>query len=309
MEAFKPIELADRAVLSAYLARSVHQACDYNPGNLIAWSAIYETQYAVADEVLFIRYRDGSAFRFAFPMGISFTDDETAGLEKLKAAFESLYDFCRRENQVFRMGIVEPSMYAQIQKIYPGRYAITYSRDHADYVYLMEKLRDLSGKKLHSKKNHLNAFFNTYPDWSYEPLSDENLAECLLMAKEWCFRNGCGGDPEKAQEYCALKFSLKHRVELGLRGGVIRVNKRVIALTLGEPSAADCFSIHFEKAFMEYRGAYQAINQQFVLQSLADYTYINREEDTGDEGLRKAKESYRPIFMVEKGRLIENQPT
>ncbi len=307
MMTFKAIELADRALLAGYLARSTHQACDYNTGNLIAWAGIYKTQYAVVDDVLFIRYLDGAEFRFAFPMGINFSDTDTAGQDKLKAAFEGLYEFCRAENQTFRMGIVEPSMYKEIQKIYPGRYAVSYSRDHADYVYLMEKLRDLSGKKLHSKKNHLNAFFKTYPDWSYEALSDENLTESLAMAKEWCFRNGCGGDPEKADEYCALKFSLKQRAELGMVGGVLRVNKRIVALTLGEASSADSFSIHFEKAFMEHRGAYQAINQLFVANSLGDYTYINREEDTGDPGLRKAKESYRPIFMVEKGQLIENQ--
>ena len=95
--------------------------------------------------------------------------------------------------------------------------------------------------------------------------------------------------------------SLRLFKELHLKGGLLRVNGKVVAYTLGEPVCDDTFVVHIEKAYADIRGAYTAINQQFLEHEVKDYTYVNREEDTGDEGLRTAKLSYRPVFMVEKG--------
>ena len=99
--------------------------------------------------------------------------------------------------------------------------------------------------------------------------------------------------------------ALKERKELKLKGGLIRAEGRVVAFSLGEPCGKDMFVVHIEKAFSDVRGAYPIINQQFVLHEAADYRYINREEDTGDEGLRKAKLSYDPAFLMEKGLVTE----
>ena len=95
--------------------------------------------------------------------------------------------------------------------------------------------------------------------------------------------------------------SLRLQKELELKGGILRVGGEIVAFTLGEPVSDDTFVVHIEKAHAQVRGAYQMINQQFLAHEVADYTYVNREDDTGDEGLRKAKLSYRPAFLVEKG--------
>ena len=173
--------------------------------------------------------------------------------------------------------------------------------DYADYVYETEKLATLAGKKLHGKRNHINKFKTLYPDWTYESLSDDNVEDCFQMALEWRNQNGCEDDPEKNAEMCVTLNSLRLYKELGLKGGVLKAGGRIVAFTVGEPLCDDTFVVHIEKAFPDVDGAYPMINQQFVQHECMDYKYVNREEDTGAEGLRKAKLSYKPAFLEEKG--------
>lgn len=189
----------------------------------------------------------------------------------------------------------------QMETWYPGQFQIEYLRDEADYVYEMEKLSTLAGKKLHGKRNHINKFKTLYPDWNYEPITSENVEECFQMALEWRNENGCEEDLEKNAEMCVTLNFLRLFKELGMKGGLIRVDKKVVAFCVGEPVCKDTFVVHVEKAFAEVEGAYPMINQQFVQHECTDYLYVNREEDTGAEGLRKAKLSYHPAFLVEKG--------
>ena len=121
------------------------------------------------------------------------------------------------------------------------------------------------------------------------------------MALNWRRENGCEDDVEKNAEMCVTLNALRLREELELTGGVLRVNGEVVAFTLGEPVCEDTFVVHIEKAYAEVPGAYPMINQLFAKQVCDRYRYMNREEDTGAEGLRKAKLSYYPVFMVEKG--------
>ena len=173
--------------------------------------------------------------------------------------------------------------------------------DDADYVYESEKLATLSGKKLHAKRNHINKFKATFENWNFEALTEDNVEECFQMALNWRRENGCEDDVEKNAEMCVTLNALRLREELELTGGVLRVNGEVVAFTLGEPVCEDTFVVHIEKAYAEVPGAYPMINQLFAKQVYDRYRYINREEDTGAEGLRKAKLSYYPVFMVEKG--------
>ena len=203
------------------------------------------------------------------------------------------------------MNIIEPEMFQDIEKIFPREYEVSYIRDIADYVYKIEDLKNLVGKKYHSKKNHINKFLKTNENWSYERISEESTEECIEMVKEWCVENGCCEDKSKADEIYVLINGLRHRKELNFLGGIIRTAGRIVALTMGEKSDDDMFVIHFEKAFADVPGAYPMMNQQFIIHELSNYTYVNREEDLGLEGLRKAKETYHPVFMVEKGILVK----
>jgi uncharacterized protein len=297
MEQFKKITIEDRNILEKYINMCKHRACDYCAGNLILWSDVYNTHYAVAKNMLFIKFVNGQDIFFAYPMGNG----------DLKEAFQCLFAYCDEQNIEFKMNIIEPEMFQDIEKIFPGEYEVSFIRDIADYVYKIEDLKNLVGKKYHSKKNHINKFLKTNEDWSYERISEENTEECIEMVKEWCVENGCCEDKSKADEICVLIKGLKHRKELNLLGGIIRTAGRIVALTMGEKSVEDMFVIHFEKAFADVHGAYPMMNQQFIIHELSNYTYVNREEDLGLEGLRKAKESYHPAYMVEKGVLIKKK--
>lgn len=296
MEQFKKITIEHKDILTEYLSFRKYRACDLSVGNLILWSDVYNTQFAVAGDNLFIKFVEGSNEYFTFP----------AGKGDLKQSFEWLFDYCKKHDKEFKLNVVDPSMFEEIENLYPGIFEIFYQRDNADYVYNVEDLKNLSGKKYHGKKNHVNKFKKTHIDWSYEKITDENTAECIEMVKEWCTQNGCCEDKSKADEICVLIKGLKLRKELNMIGGIIRLEGKIIALTLGEQSGDDMFIIHFEKAFSNIDGAYQMINQQFIINELAEsFTYVNREEDMGVEGLRKAKESYYPAFMAEKGIVVK----
>lgn len=172
-------------------------------------------------------------------------------------------------------------------------------RDNWDYVYLREKLATLSGRKYHSKKNHVNAFKKEYPDYVYEAINETNKAECISFAEKWCEHRE-SEDPSIKCEFCAIKEALNNMEALGIKGGLIRLNGKVEAFSFGEPLNKDTVVVHVEKANPDIRGLYAIINMEFAAQAFPEAIYLNREEDMGKEGLRKAKESYNPEFMVKK---------
>ena len=291
MISFKKPELEDRERINEYIHRQHTRSCDYTFANIYLWSRHYKVDYAIVNDMAVFRNRD-SRHSFAFPMGEE---------DKLKGTIEALMEYCGELELPFQMHIVTEEQFALLEKYFPGEFEIQYDRDGADYVYEAEKLANLSGKKYHGKKNHVNKFQRTYPDWSYESITDDNVEECFQMALQWRRMNGCEDDVEKNAEMCVTLNSLRLMKELKLRGGLLRAGGRIVAFSIGEPLNEDTLVVHIEKAFADVPGAYPMINQQFVLHEAKGFTYVNREEDTGAEGLRKAKLSYHPVFMVEKG--------
>ena len=292
---FKRPELEDKELISSYFAKAPGRSCERTFVNVYLWSRHYKVKFAVIEAALVFR-DEGDGFAFSYPAGKD---------EAVKKALEALMEYCRERKCPFRLYNVTEEHFAQLCGWFPDRFQIRYDRDAADYVYETEKLATLAGKKLHGKRNHINKFKALYPDWSYESLNDDNVEECFQMALKWRNQNGCYDDAEKNAEMCVTLNSLRLYKELGLRGGVLKIGEKIAAFSVGEPLCSDTFVVHIEKAFPDIEGAYPMINQQFVLHECMDYTYVNREEDTGAEGLRKAKLSYRPVFMVEKGIVTE----
>lgn len=172
-------------------------------------------------------------------------------------------------------------------------------RDQSDYVYLVEELVSLKGRKYHRKRNHITQFKSKYSS-RYVPISAEWIPECLRLQTEWCNLRQCEAIPGLASEFVAIKEAFAHFEELGLRGGAILIEGRVEAFSFGEPLNAETVVIHIEKANPAFDGLYPMINQAFLEQEWSGYRYVNREQDLGEEGLRKAKESYFPHHMVDK---------
>lgn len=290
---FRRPELEDKELISEYFRRFPGRSCDRTFVNVYLWSRHYHVKYAVVEDALVFIQETEEGFAFAYPAGTK---------ENVKRALEVLMEYSRERGCPFSMYGVTREHFEELETIFPGRFQVEYKEDYADYVYESEKLATLSGKKLHSKRNHINKFRTLYEDrWSYEPISEENLEECFQMGLQWRQQNSCEEDEEKNAEMCVTLNSLRLFRELELTGGLLRIDGKIVAFTIGEPVCEDTFVVHIEKAFAEVEGAYPMINQQFVQHECMKYLYVNREEDTGAEGLRKAKRSYRPVFMVEKG--------
>lgn len=284
-------ELEDKALIDQYFRACNSRSCEDTFANLYLWSRHYKVKYAFLEGMLIFQQTEGGRYT-SFPKG------EQTNLKKVLDALISWYE---EHNLEFHLMNVTRQQFEILEKLYPGRFTIEYDRDVADYVYEVEKLINLSGKKYHGKKNHINKFKKTFPDWSYESLTKENAEECFQMALKWRNANGCDEDVEKNAEMCVTLNSLRLLEELNLRGGLLRAGGEVVAFSIGEPVCSDTMVVHIEKAFADVPGAYPMINQQFLIHEASEYQYVNREEDTGDEGLRQAKESYKPAFLQEKG--------
>lgn len=289
---FKRTELEDREMMHPYFQNFPSRSCERTFANSLLWSRHYPVTFALIENTLVFRSKDDENVAFTYPMGKP---------EDVRKALDFLKTYTQERELPFVLYHITQEQFEQLEAWYPGRFEIEFNRDIADYIYESEKLATLSGKKLHGKRNHINKFKSNHENWSYETLSEENLEECFQMALKWRNENDCDEDHDKNAEMCVTLNALRLFRELELTGGVLKIDGQVVAFTLGEPISEDTFVVHIEKAFADIQGAYPMINQQFVEHECMQYKYINREEDTGSEGLRKAKLSYRPAFLVEKG--------
>ena len=296
---FRKATLEDRELLSSYFEKYISRSCERTFANVYLWSSRYPVTFAEIEQTLVFKNENAGKIAFSFPAG----EDQN-----VKKALEVMKAYSKERNCPFAMYMVTPEKFEKLETWFPGQFEIAYDRDLADYVYESEKLITLAGKKLHAKRNHINKFKATYENrWSYESLTKQGAEDCFQMALKWRKESGCESNDDKCSEVCVTLNALAHFEELGLQGGLIRIDNEVVAFALGEPICEDTFVVHIEKAFADIQGAYPMINQQFAEHECSNYQYINREEDTGAEGLRKAKLSYRPVFLVEKGYVKEKE--
>lgn len=290
---FREPQLRDRDLIDHYYRSVESKSCEDCFVNLYLWKHMYPTEFAIVDDMMVIR-SPGEHHSYRFPKGPK---------ENAKGVLEKMMEHAAGEGREFRMIVITPEEFAMLEEMFPGKFKIEYERDIADYVYEREKLASLSGKKYHGQKNHVNKFLRTYPDWQYEKITDDNVEECFQMALKWRDTQGYDDtvDAELHTELGVTMNELRLMKELHLTGGALRVNGEIVAFTIGEPLCSDTFVAHVEKARTDIEGAYTMIMQQFVLHEMDGFTYVNREDDTGDEGLRQAKEALHPAMMIQKG--------
>ncbi len=187
-----------------------------------------------------------------------------------------------------------------LNELFPDKFCFKSDDGFNDYIYEAEALANLSGKKYHSKRNHVSVFKRNYPNWSYEEINESNIPACIDLHTKWI--NGRGDDdPDFSLEFEAVLEGFENYSKLGLIGGIIKIGEEPVAYTFGERISDDCFVTHFEKAPSDINGAYTIINQEFAKKLVEmGFKYINREEDLGIEGLRKAKQSYHPVIWLKK---------
>lgn len=272
-------------------------SCEMSAANTVLWAKHYKTEIAF--------WKDDIIYRSLFLSDSYSYSCNLLSSKDPRELFDQIVKQAEQMKQPLRMHCILEQEFQMIQQWYPDQYQWSVRRQDSDYIYLREKLATLSGKKLHGKRNHIHRFEENYPDWNYEPITEENIDECSRMAMQWCFENGADEDEnwdhDKIDESKLVIYAMRHREELGMIGGALRAGGRIVAVTLGERLTDDTFVVHFEKAFSDVQGAYPMINREFVRNELGMYTYVNREEDLGEEGLRKAKLSYRPERLLDKG--------
>jgi hypothetical protein len=172
-------------------------------------------------------------------------------------------------------------------------------RDDWDYVYRVSDLADLPGDRYHSKRNFVARCLSEH-DCRYAPIGPSEINDCLQLQTKWCNLRKCGETPGLEAENYAIRTLFENYEYLGVIGGAVYVDNKLEAFTVAEPLNKKTEVIHFEKANPEIEGLYQVINQWFCQKALRTFEFVNREQDLGLPGLRKAKLSYHPHHMVEK---------
>lgn len=250
---------------------------------LYLWDKYYNLHLCEEDDFLFIRFTIDGKNQYLFPMG---EGDVTNAFEKLLLQDEKVnLRFITDEQKEF------------IEKNYPEKFDFTLREDLCDYVYETKRLMSFSGKKLHGKKNHVNYFEKTYA-YTYETVDEKTaVEECKPLLLSWIDEKTKNLNPI---EHDAMEKVFDNYALFNLTGGVIRIDGEIVAMTFGERLTDDTVLVQIEKAKEDVRGAYPMICKLFLENEWSDTTFVNREEDMGLEGLKKAKESYCPIFKTLK---------
>ena len=287
---FKPFKPGDRAKYAPYLALAKDKGCEYGFANLCMWG---RQQGAVLEEGLVFFSQFNRKTIYPFPLG-----------ENTKALVERLMEDAKERGIPLRLTGLLAEDCRRLQSLFPGMFRFHNARSDYDYIYHIEDLAALKGKTYQSKRNFANRFQKNHPNCQVVPIGEENRRAVEQMLEIW-YAGRQEKDPSEDfhMEKAAVAKALACREELGIEGIALMEDGRVLAMTLGSPLTEDTFDIHFEKALDTEDGAYARINQAFAGYLMEKYPalrYLNREDDMGLEGLRKAKLSYHPARLTEK---------
>lgn len=292
MLSFRDITLEDKGLIEDYVKRANIQLSNYGFANMWMWHHWYRMEVALEGGTLFIRY--GDPFREGGPfMSCPIAPDEEIG-----EALDTALCYQCEHGLVPAIHSVPEDIMKRAMAQKPGRFVANEDEAMDDYVYAREVLSTLSGKKMHGKRNHVNRFKAEYPDFIYRALTPMDVEECVDMHHAWWEERDFA--PEYAPERVTIKRAIDHMEDLEMRGGGIWIDGQLVAFTLASLLPGSMADVNIEKALSGYNGLYSAINQQFAQHALHDLEWVNREEDMGIEGLRAAKRSYRPAFMLRK---------
>ena len=293
---FKKPDIEDKQWVNSCLAHANSMNCEYTFGNILIWSTAYSTQICKYKDFFICKWGKGSETNYSLPLGEgNFTQ-----------AVQEIIDYAKSLGEKPSIYGITEGYLGLMQEAFTGKFSYKFDEGYNDYIYSTEKMASLSGKKYHGKRNHITNFKKNNPDWCFEPLNKEIFKECIEFHTKW-IENKDANDPDYSFELEAVLKAYEYFDELDFVGGLIRVNGKVVAYTLGEAQMnGRCFVSHFEKAPADMVGAYAIINQEFTKNCLMEYEYVNREEDLGIQGLRKAKQSYHPEIWLEKCTAVYN---
>ncbi len=282
---FRPISLADKETYEKLKSEDSSRGCEMSFANLFLWG---NQKVAIVDnQMCFLATFSRSVY--PFPVG---------GGDK-KIALDAIINDAKERGFPLEITAVCEREKEILQELYPDSFEFSSNIDSFDYVYNIDDLADLLGKKYHKKRNHLNNFIKNHPDYRVEPISKDNMDKVVDMVGKWYSEREGDFDYEKI----VFNRAVKDFEKLGLVGLVLLDGEEVLAVTFASKMLEDTFDVHFEKANAKIDGAYTAINYEFaryIRNNYPEIKFLDREEDMGLAGLRKAKQSYYPHHQVVK---------
>lgn len=286
---FQPLELRHISILRPILDAKKERICDDTVGGVFLWRDYFRNEFALSDGNLFLRARmpESGQTVFSIPMG----ENPERGLAQLE-------EYCVRAGTELCYSTVPEPALPMLKTRWPGA-LVEEETDWADYLYRYEDLTELPGKKYAGKRNHISRFMREYEDWRFEPIGEDNLPSVREFYSRFSQDHEKDSDTFREDERKVFEVLENYR-DYGFCGGALWVGERVVGMAIGE-RRDDTLFVHIEKADIGYHGAYQMLVTQLPrLCEGSGLVYINREDDAGDEGLRKSKQSYHPAALLKK---------
>lgn len=286
---FQKLNLHEKEKYNEYLMNCGKRGCEYNFSNLFLWGR--QTAAFHGDNLVFFsQFNQRSVYLFPICRG------------DLKDTVDAIIHDARTRGIPCRLTSLTHDDCDRLEALYPGMFHFHHDRNSFDYLYRIEELAALKGKKFQKKRNHLNRFRKEHPDYRLVPITEENTPLVRQVLADW-YEKYMQKNPvaDIHMEQVAISKALLYRKELGMEGLLLMDGSQVLAMTLGSPLSDDCFDVQFEKALDE--SAYVAICSGFAAHLMEKYPnlrYLNREDDLGLEGLRKSKLAYNPVELIEK---------
>ena len=288
---FLPLDMERKTEYDRYLMACGNRGCEYSFANLFLWGR--QKAAFLQDQIVFFSQFNRKSV-YLFPVGPG----------DRKAALDAIIGDARERGIPCRLTGLLAEDCETVERLYPGQFRFHHDRDSYDYVYDINGLAELRGKKYQKKRNHLNRFLSLYPDCHGAPVTKENDKEVRQMIEKWyVLREQEDPSADFHMEKAAIFKALEHRKELGMECFALYINNACVAMSMASPLSETVFDIHFEKALDKFEGVYAAINYfftRYIREKYGAVKYLNREDDMGLPGLRNAKLSYRPDYMIEK---------
>lgn len=284
---FKKVTFEDYDVINAYYQSYPARQCDRSTAATVMWRNHYDNHYAVYDGTIIFSSNFTGNVCFTHPVG-----------KNVSGMLTELENYCKANNIPMEICSINQKELPYILKRYPS--CEHYSdRDWFDYLYEKEPMLLLAGRKYGTPRNHINKFKKLYPEYSFKRITEDNIEKLIYFTKGFSFNSEKSDDAIKELEICIEV--LENHKKYNMLGGFLEVSGKIIGYSFGE-IIGDTLFVHIEKADVSYHGAYQMLTNSFLREFAADESvkYVNREEDCGDEGLRKSKLSYHPVELIEK---------
>lgn len=285
---WKQIDISSKGIIDSY-TKGVFSICDYNFINLLIWSKGDNLQYKIENNVICIKGEYLREITYFLPVSLD------SDINEVKIAIDEIL------KKGYSINLIPENWKIKLEEIY----FFEEQHDSFDYCYLLEELAFLKGRKYTKKRNKINQFMKKY-DFKYEKIELSNIELVKEFQSNWISDEKVKNNKEIIKENLGIKEVLNNYFNLNLCGGVLFVDNCVVAYTIGE-KIGNQMCVYIEKADEKYIGSYQMINTMFLRENADGIKIVNREDDAGVEGLREAKESYFPLELLKKYKIVSKK--